>query len=365
MTISSDKNPEKKDDENTKPKGKWASILATVPIVLTILATVFAGLSSSEMTQAMYFRSLASQHQSKAGDQWAFFQAKRIRGTSLEMTAELMQSLGQPAVFDVNEVDSLCQQLGAALRKEPDPKTSESAGKIEQVRAKLAKLLADETVKQSLPNLNGSNLPKIENATLPNQDARESLEAAVKAIGERQTEIDTADLIRKLKFEDIDQAAKLAEQNADRFDKASDDTNDTIKKLRALLTELAGILRPYQDANGKGGSSVASLVSALDAQIKGFKLAAVEFDARRYRQESFYNRKAAEVYETRVRRSGIESDRHRERSKNFFYSMLAAQAGVTVAALALARAQRKALWLFAAIAGLAAVGFGSFVYVSM
>ena len=45
---------------------------------MTVLATVFAGLSSSEMTQAMFHRSLASQQQSKAGDQWAFFQPERL-----------------------------------------------------------------------------------------------------------------------------------------------------------------------------------------------------------------------------------------------------------------------------------------------
>ena len=36
-----------------KPQGRWGKILATTPIVMTVLATVFAGLSSSEMTQAM------------------------------------------------------------------------------------------------------------------------------------------------------------------------------------------------------------------------------------------------------------------------------------------------------------------------
>src|SRR5262249_15578968 len=38
-------------------------------------------------TQAQYHRALASQKQSKVGDQWAFFQAKRIRGSTYEATA--------------------------------------------------------------------------------------------------------------------------------------------------------------------------------------------------------------------------------------------------------------------------------------
>ena len=95
MDVISPKEPDGSADKpaDTVPKGAWGTILTTTPIVLTVLATAFAGLSSSEMTQAMYYRSLAAQHQSKAGDQWAFFQAKRIRGTNLEMTEELLQSL--------------------------------------------------------------------------------------------------------------------------------------------------------------------------------------------------------------------------------------------------------------------------------
>ena len=61
------------------PQNKWGKVLAATPIVMTVIATLLAGLSSSEMTRAQYDRSLAAQHQSKAGDQWSYFQAKRLR----------------------------------------------------------------------------------------------------------------------------------------------------------------------------------------------------------------------------------------------------------------------------------------------
>jgi Domain of unknown function (DUF4337) len=96
--------PENATDSAPKPSGIWNTLLTSLPIVLTVLATAFAGLSSSEMTQSMYYRSLAAQYQSKAGDQWAFFQAKRTRGATLEMTAELLQSLGNPTPFDPAEI---------------------------------------------------------------------------------------------------------------------------------------------------------------------------------------------------------------------------------------------------------------------
>src|SRR5713226_8304711 len=100
-----------KEAEAPAAKGVWGTILKTTPIVLTVLATAFAGMSSSEMTQSMYYRSLAAQHQSKAGDQWAFFQAKKIRGTSLDMTVELLESLAQPAAFDPMQVDAVSLKL--------------------------------------------------------------------------------------------------------------------------------------------------------------------------------------------------------------------------------------------------------------
>ena len=62
------------------PPNKWGKILASTPIVMAVIATMLAGLASSEMTKAQYDRSLAAQLQSKAGDQWSYFQAKKLRG---------------------------------------------------------------------------------------------------------------------------------------------------------------------------------------------------------------------------------------------------------------------------------------------
>src|SRR5262249_5715135 len=70
-------------DQPEAPRTLWDHVLTSTPIVMTVLATLLAGLSSSEMTQAQYFRSRAAQDQSKAGDQWGFFQAKRLRETIL------------------------------------------------------------------------------------------------------------------------------------------------------------------------------------------------------------------------------------------------------------------------------------------
>jgi hypothetical protein len=75
--------------EDDKPKKNlWDTVLTATPILLTVLGTLLASRSSGEMTQAQYYRSIAAQNQSKAGDQWAFFQAKKVRGTIQQMFAE-------------------------------------------------------------------------------------------------------------------------------------------------------------------------------------------------------------------------------------------------------------------------------------
>ena len=74
------------------PLTRWGKLLTSTPIVMTVIATMLAGLSSSEMTRAQYDRSLAAQQQSKAGDQWGFFQAKKLRGAMQRSTLDLLES---------------------------------------------------------------------------------------------------------------------------------------------------------------------------------------------------------------------------------------------------------------------------------
>src|SRR5260370_36056706 len=105
--------PTKADARPALP-GLWGTILTTTPVVLTVLATILAGLSNSEMTQAQYHRSLAAQYQSKAGDQWGFFQAKRIRGSALENSAD---RLPPSAPLDAARVQALAHRLTVALKQ--------------------------------------------------------------------------------------------------------------------------------------------------------------------------------------------------------------------------------------------------------
>src|SRR5262245_6645236 len=97
-------------------KSLWETVLTSTPVILTILATFLASQSAGEMTRAQYHRSMASQNQSKVADQWAFFQAKRIRGTSYEMTVELLGSLKDVSAFGRDTLQASAQQLAAEFR---------------------------------------------------------------------------------------------------------------------------------------------------------------------------------------------------------------------------------------------------------
>src|SRR5882724_7108489 len=93
------------------PQSKWGKILGATPIIMTVIATMLAGLASSEMTKAQYDRSLAAQLQSKAGDQWSYFQAKKLRSAVARNNLDLLA-----ATADI-------QPLGAAVLEGADAST--------------------------------------------------------------------------------------------------------------------------------------------------------------------------------------------------------------------------------------------------
>src|SRR6476469_2689440 len=97
----------------TVPQTQWGRILTATPVVMTIVATMLAGLASSEMTRAQYDRSLAAQQQSKAGDQWSFFQAKRLRGAYQQNTADLVQSITEVRAIDPEALRKAISEGGA------------------------------------------------------------------------------------------------------------------------------------------------------------------------------------------------------------------------------------------------------------
>ena len=98
------------------PQTAWGKTLLATPVVMTVIATMLAGLASSEMTRAQYDRSLAAQQQSKAGDQWSFFQAKRLRGAYQRNTADLLQTIVEVRPLDPGALRKMAEQSGVPDR---------------------------------------------------------------------------------------------------------------------------------------------------------------------------------------------------------------------------------------------------------
>lgn len=166
------------------PKTLWGKVLSATPVVMTVVATMLAGLASSEMTHAQYSRSTAAQQQSKTGDQWAFFQAKRLRSALQSNTLDLIQN-----TTDVRPLDA----------------------------ATLATI--------TLPAL-----PPMATVEAP-------VQAALDAVASGKPDADVATVIAKLNDHTLDAAVRAARERADAFDAA---TGPVSKEVEKLESESAG-----------------------------------------------------------------------------------------------------------------------------
>jgi hypothetical protein len=470
--------------EGAPPKKKlWDTVLTATPILLTVLGTILASRSSGEMTQAQYYRSVAGQNQSKAGDQWAFFQAKRVRGTIQQMFAERGAFRLEGALAVANRLPkslertqpkatALLEAVNAAIKDGDDSGTSKAdlealkkavekyqsdvqtaVKEAQKSQAAIAKVLtpkasaagaadgltfltlnklpvppgetldrpsdavdsvidkdvlsvliaqhalaAAKTIRDDNPDEDtNAQLRKLEKGTKkldemlarvrPKDDlkvnipAADSLPAVVKKM-----EADLLQRFKKLDETKIQHSIELAEEKANQFDKGANPATGAIRDLEELLVNQDAAFRTAQSAaedihmamtdlpatDGKLGkvreaadalqAAITRLATEIGTVSSRFKAARCDYDVRRYDREARFNQEVAALYEVQVRKSSLTSDAHRERSMYFLYSMLAAQAGVTIATFALAVRQKSVLWALATAAGVTAITIGIFAF---
>jgi len=77
-----------------QPTSLFDRLGAALPIALTALATAFAGMSTSELQQAMFWRSYAAQDQAKATAQWTLAGFKRDRALICQAAAAQLRAAG-------------------------------------------------------------------------------------------------------------------------------------------------------------------------------------------------------------------------------------------------------------------------------
>jgi len=302
------------------PQTTWGRILTATPIVMTVIATMLAGLSTSEMTRAQYVRSLAAQQQSKAGDQWSFFQAKRLRGAMQRSTLDLLLLQSTVPIRPLDPMvlrQAVPGELAAVLDSPAGPLT-------------LAALLAGE-------------FPNVPATTAPDP----SLKSALEAVESSRSEAEITPLIARLKEDLLVEALRAAKERAAALDEKLGPINQTVDRIEKLLASLPG---PAMSSTN--GSSL----------LRDFTAARLRYAALRYDTEARFNQAVAHVYELQVRQSNLRAERHRRRSQQFFFGMLIAQAAVVVSTFSLAAHKRSFLWMLAAGAGLAAIAFSIYVY---
>ena len=282
------------------PSSVWGKILTATPVIMTVVATALAGLASSEMTRAQYSRSLAAQQQSKAGDQWGFFQAKRLRSALQRNALDLLQSTTEVRPLEA----TVLEQAGA------EPKT--------------------------LAALQQGRLPEIGPA--PALDP--NLKAALEAIDNSRPSVQVMPLIAQVKDQVLDDVLRAARDRVEALDTATQPVNQTIDQLENQLSR-----------EGTGTQARRDFIAAR-----------LRYTAARYDAEARLNQVIANLYEVQVRRSNLAADRYHTRSQRFFYGMLGAQAAVIIATFSLAAQKRSLLWSLAAAAGAAAISFAIYVY---
>lgn len=308
MSDTTPTNPDApKPDE---PRSFLDKIGAALPIGLTALATVFAGMSTGALQQAMYWKSQAAQDQSKATNQWT------LAGFKVDRALVMQTAAAQLAVAAGGKVPEFAPDSTS-----PDQKTAadwlEGKGPPEVYRR-------------------GADAKRREGRVgLP--DVSAPLQELLDMIRKRAPEEDVARKAARIPKAEINKAINDAEAENEKI--TEDDWAPKVDAAR----KLAGGARKKDAEPAKSAAAQAALF---------------ELERRRYRSEATLNQDIAALYEARVRTSSAESDKHRNKSEILFVAMLVAQIGGVVSSLALARKNKSALWLFASMVGLAALGVG-------
>lgn len=314
--MSSDAPASNADDKKSdEPKTLLEKAGAALPVALTALAAVFGSMSNGALQEAMYWKSQAAQDQARSTNQWSLAGFKRDRALIMQATAAQLRAASgyAPAKFDAPPKDAAGPdaQKGLAWLTERGEKGGPPPVKLPDVE--------DERIKE----------------------LRDGIE-------HREPE---RDLLKKAGRVDIAKITKA-------IDDAEKYTEQTDKDWEPVLGAANSWVRSQMTVPAGDPDAAKKAANATSVQATGFEL-----EQRRYRAESRLNQGIGFLYEIRVKVSTAESDKHRRKSEALSIAMLVAQIGAVASSLALARKQKNALWLFAAIIGLVSIGVGGYALV--
>jgi hypothetical protein len=171
------------------PPNAWGKILGATPIIMTVIATMLAGLASSEMTRAQYDRSLAAQLQSKAGDQWGYFQAKKLRSAVARNTLDLLAAASDLAPLEDTSLPALDAATSAALVRGQLPAATLAPlpAEVQTALDRLADARPEAEIASAVVKINPATLAQ---ALAGAQDAARSFDTALKPINQTVDQLD-------------------------------------------------------------------------------------------------------------------------------------------------------------------------------
>lgn len=188
------------------PQNIWGKILGVTPIVMTVIATMLAGLASSEMTRAQYARAYAAQLQAKAGDQWNYYQAKKLRSVVARNNLDLLAATSEVT------------PLSASALPDADPAT--------------------------LAALTENRLPEATPARIP-----EEVQKAVDLVVDSRPETEIAAVLAPIPSATLDTALREAQDAVKAFDNASKSVNKAVDKYdETLMTGDKSLFRGFSAA---------------------------------------------------------------------------------------------------------------------
>jgi hypothetical protein len=171
------------------PPTKWGKILGATPVVMAVIATMLAGLASSEMTKAQYDRAFAAQLQSKAGDQWSYYQAKKLRSAVARNTLDLLAATSDVPPLDAAVLSNADAATIAALVKNQLPEAA-TAKFDDDVNAALAAVENNKPETEIAAALAKVKPAQLANALMAAQDAATAFDNATKTINKASDKFD-------------------------------------------------------------------------------------------------------------------------------------------------------------------------------
>jgi hypothetical protein len=171
------------------PQTKFGKILGATPVIMAVVATMLAGLASSEMTKAQYDRSFAAQLQSKAGDQWSYYQAKKLRSAVAHNTLDLLAATGEVQPLDAAALANADAVAVAALVKNqlPEAVTAKFSDDVNAALAALENSRPESEVAAALAKVKPAQLA---DALTAAQDAAAAFDNAAKPINKASDKFD-------------------------------------------------------------------------------------------------------------------------------------------------------------------------------